>query len=279
MLDIPLFLLKDGIELLMDLNSVTKAFITSDGNLTYTISNVKYMCMMVTPHPDIQESYEAMWRSKKGLIYKTPSVRVKQQQQPHDASQHILQWHVGCRSAQRAVLKQSSSELYNYADYDHTAGHPLSLSEYQFFVGSLQYPHRAVTLDQCGQEAYMQLLQTFNRLGTSNIRMSLYHYFTPSRVSGTRIVPCQVTRYNAGAGLLNEPSRFYIGVKFNRVDGYGSDLTGIDLSHVPLETRLTRSAASNDLLGANAGANAVFTLFVWYDQYLKISSEQIATLS
>lgn len=267
--NLPLFLFKDGIELILDLNSATRAFITDLTDLTYEISDVRYMCMMVTPHPSIQESYEQMWKSNKGLVYRIPSIRVKRQTQPHNAANHTIQWHVGCRSAMAAIVKQTDTSLITKRAYDITASHGFNLDKYQFHVGSIMFPQREVEMGKRGEEAYRLLMQAFGKMdNTSKLMLNFNQFF--SNATGFS------TYY--GGTIITDSNRCYIGVDFSRVQGYGGNLTGIDLSHVPLEMRFTRSGDSSGTISSGA-AQLQFTLFVWYDAYLNMNSERIAILS
>lgn len=282
--NLPLFLFKDGIELILDLNKAVHAFNTSDSSLTYTISDVRYMCMMVTPHPSIQESYEQMWRSNKGLVYDIPSVRVKRQTQAHQASVHTVQWHVGCRSAICAVVKQSDTLLVTKSGYDVTMSHGMNLEKYQFHVGSIMFPQREVELGYKGEEAFRLLMDAFNKLNAAgNIMLRFADYFQVYSESYSIGFGYQYD--TTSANLITDSCRTYIGVKFARVDGYGGSLSGIDLTNVPLEMRFTRgnSVNSNARLGAeviaSSSSSLQFTLFVWYNAYLNVNAERISILS
>ena len=279
-MNFPLFLMKDGIELLLDLNKASSAF-TSTVAASYTIANPKYMCKFVTPHPQIQDSFEAMFNSKKGLVYSLPSIRVKQQQVAHTAGSIPLYWQVGCRSAQHIIMKFTDSGLYTNTAYDVTMSHPMNIKEYQMFVGSLQFPQRPVSLGLDGAEGWMQLLHSFGLMGNEEIIGSFAEYYTE---------PLDADSFRTGFGgmqlsatvadNIRQPLRFFIGTKFNRVDGYGRELTGIDLSHVPLETRLnTGDKNTSNGIGTLAGANMIATLIVYYDAYLKIQRDQLAVYS
>lgn len=282
--NLPLFLFKDGIELILDLNKALHAFNTADTTLTYTISDVRYMCMMVTPHPSIQESYEQMWRSNKGLVYDIPSVRVKRQTQAHQSSVHTVQWHVGCRSAICAVVKQTDTLLVTKAGYDVTMSHGMNLEKYQFHVGSIMFPQREVELGYKGEEAFRLLMDAFNKLNAAgNIMLRFADYFQVYNASFS--IGFGYSYDSTAANLITDSCRTYVGVKFARVDGYGGSLSGIDLTNVPLEMRFTRgnSVSSNARLGneviSSSSSNLQFTLFVWYNAYLNVNSERISILS
>lgn len=277
-LNLPLFLLKDGIEWILDLNTAARTFIASNAtNLSFEISDVKYMCMMVTPHPNIQSSYEQMWRSKKGLIYRIPSVRVKRQSLTHAAGQTDVQWHVGCRSAQKAILKQSDNVLFELPYYDCTMSHPCNAKSYQFMVGSTMYPLREVELQQRGEEAFYHLLQSFDRVSQADrILLSFDDYYYSSDHTHGLYHLDQIPAHS-----IRESTRFYIGVDFRKVRGYGENLSGVDLMHVPLELRIARNGATNQHLGGlTGGGNKLqLTLFTYYDCYMDLSAEMVAILS
>lgn len=278
-MDIPLFVMKDGIEVLLDLNKATKAF-TGLAVADYTIENVVYMCKFVTPHPQIQDSFQSMFESKKGLVYALPSVRVKQQLTQHNGGNISLFWNVGCRSVQRVLLKFTDSNIATLQGYDITMSHPVNISEYQAFVGSIQFPQRPVKLGYNGAEGWMQLLHSMGRMGTDDILASFKEYYTYPYANATTTRIGAVTRVdNNMLHAVRQANRFFIGIKFNRVDGYGRDLSGIDLSHVPLEIRLTVSGNTVYGLGALATGSLMPTLLAYYDAYWKLQKDQLAIYS
>lgn len=273
--NIPLFLMKDGIELILELNSPLLAFVTDVTATTYTITDPKFMAMMLTPHASIQERYETMWRSEKGLIYRIPGVKVRKQTSAHGTAD-TLQFHCGVRSAMKAVLLQNTTDLESDPLFDATMGVPLRIKKYLWKVGGINFPNRDVNIVGTGGECYKQLLMAFDRYGETNLvhRFSDYYNQSSGLDFGKRLYFGAATKYT------REGTRFYIAADFRRVNGYGDNLSGIDLSHVPLDLELECSEESKNGLGAGLHAGTKqYYLFVYHDAYLKINSQQVTILS
>lgn len=272
--NIPLNLLKDGLELILELDSPQHAFVSTRSQISYTITDPKFMGMMVTPHPDIQERYESMWRTDKGLIYRIPSVRVRQRNEQHGTNTN-LQFNVGARSAMKAVLIQTDSAIENEYLYDRTMSMQMGVTAYQWKVGSINFPNREVDMTgHCG-EAYKQLLMAFDRYGETNLLLDSTQYGGGNSNGIGHVYPLDATLANN----ITDAYRTYIGVDFRRINGYGDNLSGIDLSNVTLDLELKRTNNSNAKLGGKVSTSASYYLFVWYDSYLKINSQQVTVLS
>lgn len=273
--NIPLFVLKDGIELILELDTVNKAFVHNQGStFTYAISNPKFMATMVTPHLAIQEQIQTMWKSEKGLIWRIPSVRCRKVTTTHSSTSETLQFNVGTRSAMRAFLLMNDSSVEANSMFDITQGLQLATTGYQFKVGGITFPLREVNVTGNGHEAYRQLLMSMDRWGDTRIvhDFSKYSNQTSDQVIG------HYTSLTGADKYITGPTRFYIGVDFRRVNGYGDNLSGIDISHAPLDLEITRSSSSSaDVVGVTG--NPQYYLFVEYDAYLKINSQQVTVLS
>jgi hypothetical protein len=283
--NIPLFLWKDGLELILELDTFNRAFVSPAAvatTTTYKIQNPKFMAYMVTPHSSIQERYETLWRSDKGLIYRIPSVKVRKATSTHTGTGTTMQFHVGVRSAMNAILLMNDSSFESSLQNDITRGFQFRMGSYQFKIGSINFPQRQVDIKGYGQEAYKQLLCALDVYGQTNIMHSLYDYANNFNNSYNGNITQLSTTIQ-----IREPCRFYIGVDFRRVTGYGENLSGIDLSHVPLDFEYSTNNNSNtneqylsaaNVLGSGNG-ELQYYLFVNYDAYLKVNSQNITVMS
>jgi hypothetical protein len=278
---LPLFLMKGGIELRLTLEHGARAVV--DGRspadvggspADYTITVPRLMAMMVTPHGDVLEEYVRQWKSPQGLLYNIPSVRTRRISGAVGSSNDQFQLHFGVRSARRAYLVVMDHEMSETTAANTAGNHSIStfvrsfINKYQFKIGSHEFPNREVDCGVESPEAYWQLKMVSGNMGPSRLRQEDYNDSRRYAYDGT-------------ATSANEARHFIIGVDLSRDNGEDSNLTGSDLSIVPLDVVLERSAAYNSQ-GLGDGLTTggpVYYVFVEHDSYLKISQAQMSVMN
>jgi hypothetical protein len=273
---LPLFLMKGGIEIRFELEHPSRAIFdnrapsTTGAAVTYAIASPRMMAMMVTPHGDIVDEYVRQWKGE-GLLYSIPSVRSKRVTSVTDASGDVIQMHFGVRQGRKVYLVQQDSALSDGTGALTSASQSLSLfvrglvSEYQVKVGSQEYPLRPVNVDVDAAEAFEQLkITAMNR----EMRLSANEYRSINTVYTD-------TSDNTVAA---ESLHFIIGIDLSRDNGPNSNLTGTDLSVVPLDFDYDRSAAY-DSPSNNLPGTPIWYAFCEHDSYLLLSESQVAVMN
>lgn len=283
--NLPLFLMKGGIEIIFTLADggrgiqLVEPVATADlsATLQYEIYRPRYFAQMITPHPDIVDEYIRQWKSPTGLIYSIPSVKSRRVNGPvADASGTSLNFTVGVRSARRAYLVVQPDSLAQAAPADiygnlapSVSCHPrTNIRYYQAKIGSHEYPNRPVqTLSgnstQAAEftEAWQQLMMVAGPM-VSERRLKFHHHHSKN-----------YEYYASANNKVTDSRHFIMAFDFSRDKGLNGDLTGADLSIVPLMVDLTRSAASSFT------GTYIYQLFVEHDSFLKISSEQTSVMN
>jgi hypothetical protein len=282
---IPLFLLKGGFEINLELESFSQAFVGTGANTdgTYTITSCAFMGMLQSPHPDIVEEFAQQWRSPQGLTYLLPSWRVKSHRGDSGATASALscQIYPGVRSARKMwvmVGDSTLSEASANSSAFRTSSIDLALydciNEYQARVGSYNYPYlkvdnrpvwNAVTETDSGSEVNMHALyETKN----SQFLNSGHNY-----VFG---------------GAATDPTQDYhchhkvMYVDFRRDNGSDDVLCGVDLSIVPLDFHYARTGiAHNATVGvaADLPGTPVLYFLIEHDAVLQLSAAQTIVLN
>lgn len=292
--NLPLFLMKGGIEIIFELADGGRGIqILEPSNLAtdsaktiaYTISRPRFFAQMITPHPDIIDEYIRQWKSPTGLVYSIPSVRSRQISGAitEGSGGTALNYSVGVRSARRAYLVVRPSTLAAGAAGSPVGNRANSVSafprtkirSFQAKIGSHEYPNRAVqTLSgntvQAAEfsEAWKQLMMVAGP-SRGNRRLK-YHQFTSS---GNNYY--MVANTSEDATVFQDSRHFIMAFDFSRDKGLNGDLTGADLSIVPLAVDLNRTAAATEY----TTATFLYQLFVEHDSFLKISSEQMSVMN
>ena len=291
--NLPLFLMKGGIEIIFELADggrgiqvlePTNLATDSAATLAYTISRPRYFAQMLTPHPDIIDEYIRQWKSSTGLVYSIPSVRSRQiSGSIADASGTSLNYSVGVRSARRAYLVVRPSTLAAGPAANAVANRANSVSafprtkiiSFQSKIGSHEYPNRAVQTLSTNTVQHSEYSEAWKHLMMvagpcrGNRRLK-YHQFTSSGINYYL-----VSNSSEDATTVQDSRHFIMAFDFSRDKGLNGDLTGADLSIVPLAIDLIRSAAASEY----TGATFLYQLFVEHDSFLKISSEQMSVMN
>ena len=114
-LDIPLFLLKGGgLEFRFEIEDAVRALVSHNKFVpSFTISNPRFVGMMITPHQDIVREFMQQWASPEGLLYAIPGVVTRKSTSDNGELGQSLQVHPGVRSARRVWTVQQDSLLHN----------------------------------------------------------------------------------------------------------------------------------------------------------------------
>jgi hypothetical protein len=292
--NIPLFLFRGGIEVIFELEDPnvclystsqvagllgpTRTAGASAGSFSYAINSARFMGSMITPHPDIVTEYVNQWKTNRGLIYRIPSFEVRRVSRVKSQSEN-LSMHFGVRSALKGYLLQmdADDDQSSLARLSNTTWMKMNLNNYQFKVGSHEFPHRDIDVSRDSFSIYKHLcLMASDNLGPQK-RLDYQSFGGLGFSSAVRDQNFALEPLDAADN--REANKFIIPVDFSRVKGYGENgLTGIDLSIVPLETRLSRSRVP---VGATelTTDNITYYMFVEYDAYLKVSASQMNVLS
>lgn len=275
-LNYPLFLMKGGIELVLELEqpdiALRSADLDASNAYAYQISSPRFMAMMVTPHEDVVNEMVKEWQTRDGLLYRIPSYKVRRLTGTTTEQSTDLQMNFGVRSPLRGYLVTKDSVVSNGGSgsqiYQSLSNFVRgNISNYQFRVGSHEFPNRDVDTAVDSLEAYHQLQMT---AGVANraTRLSYGQFADPN------ILPDQDPAY-----LAKMQKHFIIGVDFARVKGPYETMTGIDMSISPLDIRITRNAQYDNNLASGWSGAPVYYMFVEYDAFLKISSSQITVFN
>lgn len=278
--DIPMFVFPGGIEVRMELEVGARAIKTNlDFNTSvaqnYEITQPRFMCMMVTPHHDIRDEVLTKFKSPEGLKFNIPGVRTRRTTFNKDLAGPInMQMHVGVRSARFVVAVIQDSELAEGSGALTAMSNSLSrffrsnATRFQFKIGSHEFPHREVICDDFSNEAYMQVKNScllYNRAGS---RLSREDWQT-SLANAVKV--SQTTRTTA----LEKHFMFF--ADLSRDNGEYSEMTGADLSVVPLDFELSARGAAHSASGL-LGSPVVY-FFIFHDQVLRIASDGITVSS
>lgn len=260
----PLFLSKSGIEIKFyySASPVLGTSAAAFGAIVAPVLRVTQFDMwanFVTPHPDVLAEYTEQWQSPQGLIYYLPSVRY--QEMTNDTSTDTtmsLQFNV--RSGRR-LLQVCKPTTINYDDAAPAWSSDVALfprtgiDKYQARVGAFQYPSERVD----------NVLRMYENLLLSN----------GGKLSMTAQDWYRTTSYQfvAGSVPVDDLFNFIMVHDFSRYSGVGSEMTGLDLSTVPIDIYIYRTAAWPLPLGKYRYAS-----FLEYDAFLKLSSQQISRI-
>lgn len=282
--NLPLLVMRGGITVTIHLELPQNCLVIENYNSTthtavvasdmgYQIKTPVFMAMMVTPHQDIRDEYIAQYNSKEGLLYYVPQYRyVRSTSSNTDAlSNSSVQHGIGARGCRRFYAVQQDADLCNGTSslsWRHrklSTFHRYGLTGFYVQAGALLMPQRAVKCDEYGsREAYQQLLQVAQ---TSKVR------FTPTEWQ---------THANNAVSISNTAksnateSAFIMAVDLSRDNGGNAVLTGTDLSSVALDVKREGSVTPASF-GFTGSCN--IHMFIEYDAYLKISSDNVVVMS
>lgn len=287
---IPLAFIKQGLQLelklerpehvlekgMIDLNNpVAAADDVNEANaLNYTVSDPKFMAMMVTADESIMAEYLKEFNSG-GLHMSILGYKHDRRSFDNSSANFNSNFHIGVRSARHVLsvaqasnisqatgaAAQNNQSLSTFLDF--------SISKYQFKSGSEEFPYRAVNCDAYSAEAFEQLMLTTNQhAGTLwNVRMSPKEW---RRVNSVRVRDAADA---TNGDYANVATKFIMSARLDRND---DNFTGLDLSLNPLDMEITGGSLNFAAGGLNANVGSVIIhVFVAYDILVSISADGV----
>lgn len=293
--NIPLMLLKNGMEVRIELESADKVLVDLIGaNRTtayyYKVTNPEYHCMLATPHPEQVRKFMNAYKTPRGFVLSYTGV-VTQIRAGDTSNSDRFQTNVGVRAAKRVFLVQYDSKMAIETGTHLRQVDSLStflrgnLSSYQFLIGSERYPLLPVVAnaDNSHAEVISHLRQTlyeayniYNERDQWNYEIPcLYNMVTTPLASWqARGVPQSFAL--GGTNPINDATRFVIGQTFSRDSGPDNHLAGVDISNIPLTVEINRSAAWGT--NTNLQGTPYYFIVVEHDAYVTISATDVKVL-
>lgn len=272
--NLPLFLMPNGIEVQLELELADRAMSSgldledSTTAMSYEISTPRFFAMLATPHPDIVNEYVAAYRSDEGLIFRMDSVRTRRVTGNAAEQNTNLNIHFGLRGVRRVYAIVQDSVLAEgtvgatRAVNSISLCHRTNINQFQFKIGSHEFPNRPVVCDVYSTEAAQQLLQ---------VSQSRHYRFKPSDWYSINTI-----KTGAATQCTAESTFWCMAADFSRDTGSMGGLSGSDASHVPIDLDIERSATYNS---DGLQGNPVYYVFAEHDSYLKLSAAQVAVLN
>jgi hypothetical protein len=280
--NLPLFLMRGGIEILFELDQAHRVLNSgldvedvASASMGYQITQPRFMAMMATPHPDIVDQYVQQWKSEAGIIFSIPGVKTRRVTGQTSETNTNLQMHFGVRSGRKIYTVLQDSNIAE-ADNDIAKSEDsislalrADISKFQYKVGSHNYPNRPVDAGSNALSVYSTEALEHLRLvsGSKNFRFNPNDWYGVNNIklSGTVVVPAE--------------SRFFVMcADLSRDNGPNSNLTGSDLSVVPVDLELER-VSGNSYSDLGYTGTPVYYNFVEHDSFLKLSSQQLSVMN
>lgn len=269
----PLFLLPGGLNLILRLadfqdavNTTTTSAKLAPTNLSYEISNVQFMAMLVTPHVDLKNKAIDDFNGN-GMIFGFEGIRSKLIPINDQSLNMNLDVNWGLRSA-RKVVSYLVGSGYRFSDgyarwRTSIAQQPKAgITRYQYKVGIHFFPRRELDTSSTPE----MLRQIYNSCG----RNKVWRIKGQDLRSGGQYV-------DAAGAVFGEAKHFLMIGDLSRNNGEFSDMTGIDLSiaHLQLETQGTNSWPYQ--MGTAAG-NLYVMMHVFHDKYVRLHATNISVI-
>ena len=266
---IPLMLIKQGLQLVLELENPTLALQYSHkpsvatSALDYTISSPRYVANMVTPDDSLLAVYLNEFQS--GGIH-IPIIGYAHRRKTINTTESgdtVINHHFGVRSASAVfsfIQGQSISETDgNVAKVNDSISTFLKskVKKYQYQSGSEQYPQKQVEWeDGSGFEAFQQAMLATNQFGSTlwDVR------FHPSKW----LEQNKLYNSNNNNFLNNQSVKFVMATKLARND---DNFTGLDLSINPLDLMVNFENIDDENYGQR-----IINTFVAHDVLVSISS-------
>ncbi len=288
-LDIPLFLLKGGgLEFRFELDDADRCMMLSGKptvtDLSYTLDNPRFVGMMITPHQDIVREFMQQWASPEGLLYAIPGVVTRKSTSEAGDEGSTLQVHPGVRSARRIWTIQQDSTLHNS-----TGSHGSRISdhmgisvrgsmiEWQYRVGSHEFPRNRVDIDSgsgggADGDSYDQFSRSWKQLWAVNGGRHSFSY--------AEWTDCSDIQCGWGSASKTHESRYFVPcADLSRDDGMHGNLSGTDVSVIPLDFIYKRSYPYNTTSIGTLPGTPTWYHFIEHDEYFMLSEAQTAVLN
>jgi hypothetical protein len=300
----PLMLIKGGLQLILELDDPNRALISGVhpgrfGNtainngawvsnaagpctMTYNISNPRFLAMMSTPEPSQIRNYINRWNSDAGIVYYAAGLKIQKVSVSGGSggggeTDTYIRFNMGVRSARKMYLGITSQHYSDASDIltacvDSFSTYVKTNAQYfQVTVGSHVWPLRRLQVDDLGLEAHWYW-RSLNGFYAPTIPSSIepYEWLPESDIYSNQ--------YNSST--CRESSKFVLCVDFSRTDQSHAQLTGVDLSIVPLDVVINRVSGYNSLSsGLPSDAPIVYVCCIMYDMFIRLSSQQISVLA
>lgn len=286
----PLYTVKGGITFRLELERPELVFKTglnpvdsAAQNMDYTISRPRFVGMMSAPEPSVMRDTVSKWNSAEGIIYYMPSYLYRESQTDMETANVALNFHAGVRSA-RSILMAVQLDNVSQSISDATAKACDSLSQalrtnistWQVQIGAHLFPMERLDITKTlPNSRYFH--EALHRMGYMTQNSSAWIPFSEFH-DESFMYSSPLDTYKT----LKEAKQFLIWVDLSRSNTANSALCGTDLSLVPLQFNLERTApvskseAAND--GKYGGSNFIYRAFIFYDSFLRMSSNMITTL-
>ena len=277
---IPLFLMRGGIRIIMEL--ADPADVVYDSTLTATapysnasivVSKPEFICRMVQPDNEIAMSYLDMFNSEMGINYTFQEYRIFENDKLAAAGGNIVLNHqIVARSAcgvytvlqnYRARTKNNDANVTDTNSYSYDGVSSFvsaKLQKYQYFSGSDRFPtqNEVDCSSTFKSEAYVHFMNAMGK------------YNTP--LFSNRFTADEWHSFRTDSGNSDESTKLVLAADLKRgKDAY----SGLDLTLQPLNTSLTFDAG---YVGPEASRLNIST-WIAYDSTVTISKDGIITRS
>lgn len=281
----PVFIMKGGLHTYMRLaipELVVKARASSnsdndgyDGSINYKISNIRFVGRIATPHSQIKREYIDRFNSPEGIVWHIPGY-FTQEINAGEGTVDNIQAPYGIRSARHIIAGLQPDFIYNPAPAGTVVGPShvndamctyikSNISKFQFRIAAHQYPLREVLCEGANvAEPFRQLYNIFDRFSSSNNRVCM-----DSMKANTSIHErVEITQDTNTYTTHTDAKWFLIGADLSRDNGQFQQLCGADVSLTPLQMMVERTG----LINYFQNNKCTWFLFLWYDQYWRLSA-------
>lgn len=277
MSSLPLILMKGGLHIYLSLEHAVNAIVMKDPyvsqittDLSYTISNIRFVGRICTPHSQIKREYIDRFNSPEGIVWHIPAY-FTQEINAKNAETDNIQAPYGIRSARHVIVGLQPQFIYanktpvqNNAAYlnDSMATYIKGkIKKFHFRIAAHQYPLREVLCEGNEvSEPFRQLFNIFDRFSSSNNRLQMCdmrpYCSIIDDVTGEEKNDVQI-----------DAKWFLMAADLARDNGEYQQLCGADVSLTPLQMMIERS----DLMDYGDSSFTYF-VFLWYDQYWRLSA-------
>lgn len=286
----PLYTVKGGITFRLELERPELVFKTgldpstsASLNMDYVIKRPRFVGMMSAPEPSVMRDTVSQWNSAEGLVYYLPSYLYRESQTMLESGNVAINFHAGVRSARSILLvvqmdhaSQSVSSAVCKAVDSLSQTLRTKISTWQVQIGAHLFPMERLDITKTVSGIYYnEALHRMMYMTQNSNAWIPYSEFNEEQYL--------YAKDNDTRKTLKEAKNFMIWVDLSRSNTANSILTGTDLSLVPLQFNIERdeslpavTAVAND--GGYGGTNLIYRAFIFYDQFLRMSSNMITTL-
>lgn len=269
-----LFLSKSGYEFKFYYNPNYIPLQANDAAVVSTpvikVTDFTFWANFITPHPDVIAEYAKQWQTPKGIQKYLPSVAVQQKSTTTvEGSETFTFQFGGKRAAQQllCIFQSAPSQTHQSVStnaQDCVIFPSTGVNSFQARVGSYVFPSEPVQDDDGSNLSYRHVRMTKHLLMGLGNRLGAQIARAQNLCRGVIITEDTI---------MGNPDNFVILIDFARYHGPGQELTGVDVSTVPIDVTIGREDDFENDEGA-----LIFYGFLMYDAYLKMSSTSLAKL-